>query len=207
MQIRAARALLGWDQARLAKEADVSVITIKRLETAEEELPGRFETVMKVKRAVEGAGIEFLGGGDRIGVVRLAKRRTVETAPAHSRGMEVVMTVQGLNNVKHHVRDWEKSVDFYRDTLGLKPLLVVPGQWAEFALPDGGKIGLVAAHDDVTHPPHVMLRVSDLTAMLAAMKTGGATIISGLQQNRYGKTALIKDPSGNVIELIEPPAQ
>ena len=75
VQIRAARALLGWDQARLAKEADVSVITIKRLEAAEHELPGRYETVMKVKRAVENAGVEFLGGGDRIGVVRVNKGR------------------------------------------------------------------------------------------------------------------------------------
>lgn len=75
MQIRAARALLGWDQARLAKEAGVSVITIKRLEAAAGALPGRFETVMKVKRAVEAAGVEFLGGGDRIGVVRINKGR------------------------------------------------------------------------------------------------------------------------------------
>ena len=75
VQIRAARALLGWDQARLAKEADLSVITIKRLEAAEDELPGRYETVMKVKRAVEDAGVEFLGGGDRIGVVRVNKGR------------------------------------------------------------------------------------------------------------------------------------
>ena len=57
------------------KEADVSVITIKRLEAAEDELPGRYETVMKVKRAVEKAGVEFLGGGDRIGVVRAHKGR------------------------------------------------------------------------------------------------------------------------------------
>lgn len=75
VQIRAARALLGWDQARLAEEAGVSVITVKRLETAEDELPGRYETVMKVKRAVEKAGVEFIFEPGRIGVVHLAKKR------------------------------------------------------------------------------------------------------------------------------------
>jgi len=30
---------------------------------------------MKVKRAVEKAGVEFLGGGDRIGVVRVNRGR------------------------------------------------------------------------------------------------------------------------------------
>ena len=73
VQIRAARALLGWDQARLAKAADVSVITVKRLEAAEDELHARYETVMKIRRAVEKEGIEFIGGGGRIGVVRLQR--------------------------------------------------------------------------------------------------------------------------------------
>ena len=58
-QIRAARALLGWSQATLAEAAGVSVITIKRLEASEEPFSARYDTVMKVRTAVEKAGIEF----------------------------------------------------------------------------------------------------------------------------------------------------
>ncbi|HEX3918679.1 MAG TPA: helix-turn-helix domain-containing protein [Caulobacteraceae bacterium] len=59
LQIRAARALLGWSQQRLADEAGVSAITVKRLEASDEVFQARFETVMKVKTAVEGAGVVF----------------------------------------------------------------------------------------------------------------------------------------------------
>lgn len=64
LQIRAARALLGWSQQRLADEAGVSPITVKRLEGSEETFQARFETVMKVKGAVEAAGVVFRTGED-----------------------------------------------------------------------------------------------------------------------------------------------
>jgi len=70
LQIRAARALLGWSQSRLAEEAGVSVITVKRLEAAEETLPARYETVVRVVDALVAAGIDFLpqAGGYSHGV-------------------------------------------------------------------------------------------------------------------------------------------
>ena len=64
LQIRAARALLGWSQQRLANEAGVSAITVKRLEASDETFQARFETVMKVKAAVEAAGVVFRAGED-----------------------------------------------------------------------------------------------------------------------------------------------
>jgi transcriptional regulator with XRE-family HTH domain len=64
LQIRAARALLGWSQQRLADEAGLSAITVKRLEGADETFQARFETVMKVKEAVETAGVVFRTGED-----------------------------------------------------------------------------------------------------------------------------------------------
>jgi transcriptional regulator with XRE-family HTH domain len=60
VQIRAGRALLGWDQAKLAEAANVSVITVKRLEAAGEEIHAQFATVIKVKSAFEKAGVLFL---------------------------------------------------------------------------------------------------------------------------------------------------
>ncbi|HEY4313692.1 MAG TPA: helix-turn-helix domain-containing protein [Pirellulales bacterium] len=65
-QIKAARALLGWSQDDLAKFAEVSVPTVKRLEAAEGPLGGRTGTTEKLISALEHAGIEFIvenGGG------------------------------------------------------------------------------------------------------------------------------------------------
>jgi transcriptional regulator with XRE-family HTH domain len=59
LQVRAARALLGWNQQRLADEAGVSAITVKRLEASDDTFQARFETVMKIKAAVERAGVVF----------------------------------------------------------------------------------------------------------------------------------------------------
>jgi transcriptional regulator with XRE-family HTH domain len=67
VQIRAGRALLGWDQAKLAKAAGVSIITVKRLEAAGEEIRAQFGTVMKVKSAFEKAGVLFLGEESGLG--------------------------------------------------------------------------------------------------------------------------------------------
>jgi transcriptional regulator with XRE-family HTH domain len=72
-QIRAARALLGWDQARLAEAAGVSLITVKRFEAADAAVSA--DTLGKIRRAVEGAGVEFVTGEGHIGVIRLTKPR------------------------------------------------------------------------------------------------------------------------------------
>jgi transcriptional regulator with XRE-family HTH domain len=59
-EIRAGRALLGWSQLELAKAASVGVATVRRLETAGTEIRGSVETIWKIQRALEEAGIEFI---------------------------------------------------------------------------------------------------------------------------------------------------
>lgn len=60
-QIRAARALLGIDQRQLAERAGVSLPTVQRMEAAPGEVRGTVDRLMRVIRALEGAGIEILG--------------------------------------------------------------------------------------------------------------------------------------------------
>ena len=74
-QIRGARAILRLSQAELAEAADVSLETVKRIESMEGELRIRLDTLTKIKTALEKAGIEFIaenGGGPG---VRLRKRQ------------------------------------------------------------------------------------------------------------------------------------
>jgi transcriptional regulator with XRE-family HTH domain len=58
--IRAARALLGWNQPKLAHAASVGVATVRRLEAAGMQIRGSVESVWKIQRALEAAGIEFI---------------------------------------------------------------------------------------------------------------------------------------------------
>ena len=65
--IRAARALLRWDQRDLADASSVSLATIKRLEAKPGGLAAHASTVAALVKALETAGIEFTNG-DRPGV-------------------------------------------------------------------------------------------------------------------------------------------
>jgi transcriptional regulator with XRE-family HTH domain len=60
-QIKAARALIGWEQHRLAVQAGVAISTIRRLEGLNGPIGAHFETIEKIRNAFERAGIEFVG--------------------------------------------------------------------------------------------------------------------------------------------------
>lgn len=64
-QIRAARALLRLEQEELAQRANVSVVTIRRLEAPGGLAKVATSTVSEVQRALEAAGAEFLDRGVR----------------------------------------------------------------------------------------------------------------------------------------------
>ncbi len=70
-QIRMGRAALDISLRDLAKMAKVSALTISRIETGQS--GGYAETVRKIQRALETAGVEFIDG-DAPGV-RLRKKR------------------------------------------------------------------------------------------------------------------------------------
>ena len=62
-QVRAARAMLRWEQATLAEKAGVSVETIKRLERLDGPLTaGRHATITAIEKAFAKAGVEFTNG-------------------------------------------------------------------------------------------------------------------------------------------------
>jgi len=79
-QSRAARALLGIDQRRLAKLSGLSVPTIQRMEASETMVRGNVDSLVKLISAFEAAGIELIEDG----------------AASHSLGRGVRLKVAGL---------------------------------------------------------------------------------------------------------------
>ena len=74
-QIRAARALLKWTAADLARRSTLGVNTIRRAEAADDETSLTPANRIAIRRALETAGVEFIdenGGGPG---VRLRKRQ------------------------------------------------------------------------------------------------------------------------------------
>ena len=65
-QIRAARALLGVNQTKLSEWAAISVGTVEQIEAASE-IRGAADTLWKIQRALEQAGVEFIGADETKG--------------------------------------------------------------------------------------------------------------------------------------------
>lgn len=62
-QLRAARALLGIDQRRLAELAGLSTPTIQRMEASDGVIRGNVDSLVKLIGALDAAGIELIGEG------------------------------------------------------------------------------------------------------------------------------------------------
>jgi hypothetical protein len=74
-QIRAARALLKWSAADLARQSSLGVNTVRRAEVAQDKTSLTAANELALRRALESAGVEFIdenGGGPG---VRLRKRQ------------------------------------------------------------------------------------------------------------------------------------
>ncbi len=60
-QLRAARALIGIDQRRLAERSGLSVPTIQRMEASNGVIRGNVDSLMKLVAALDAVGIELIG--------------------------------------------------------------------------------------------------------------------------------------------------
>jgi len=59
-QLRAARALLGIDQRKLAELSDLSLPTIQRMEASEGVIRGNVDSLMKLVGALDALGVELI---------------------------------------------------------------------------------------------------------------------------------------------------
>lgn len=74
IQIRAARALIAMSQQDLARASKVGLATVKRIEASGSEMSGNIRTLLRIRQALEHAGIAFLDESDGQGVgVRLRR--------------------------------------------------------------------------------------------------------------------------------------
>jgi predicted enzyme related to lactoylglutathione lyase len=114
------------------------------------------------------------------------------------------MAIERVYTTIYHVDDCERSVAFYRDALGLKPLYVERG-WVEFQVGTGGRIALHPRHPrDPADVTQVSLQVRDIDATLQELTGRGAHLVEPVRREDFGAIATVADPSGNVIGLYEP---
>ena len=72
-QIKAARGLLNWTVQELADKAGLGFTTIVRMESVDGVPPSQAKTLDAVRKAVQDAGVEFIGSPDSQAGVRWKK--------------------------------------------------------------------------------------------------------------------------------------
>jgi glyoxylase I family protein len=123
--------------------------------------------------------------------------------------------VLSLWGVRYQVRDVERAVGFYTQTLcfhldhknppafaqvsngNLKLILSGPGASGSRAMPDGSVQGPGGWN-------RVVLQVADLPSLIETLKKDGVQFRNQMETGPGGKQILLADPDGNPIELFEP---
>ncbi|MEJ0094269.1 MAG: hypothetical protein WDN46_12780 [Methylocella sp.] len=93
-QIRAARALLRWEQKDLAEASKVSLPSIKRLETIPGDLAAQGRTIDALKGALEAGGVIFVEENGEGPGVRLKKKRKGTKEHAESAANPVQVDIE-----------------------------------------------------------------------------------------------------------------
>jgi glyoxylase I family protein len=123
--------------------------------------------------------------------------------------------VIGLWGVRYQVKDVQRSIAFYTQTLGfnldmqnlpafgqvsignLKLILSGPGASGSRPMPDGRK-------QEPGGWNRVVLQVKDLSPHIADLKDQGVRFRNEMEVGPGGKQIQAEDPDGNPIELFEP---
>jgi catechol 2,3-dioxygenase-like lactoylglutathione lyase family enzyme len=108
-----------------------------------------------------------------------------------------------IDNVMHFVADLEKAARFYVETLGLKPA------WTDreremigFTFAQGDSE--IVIHRDPTIPnPDFSFLVENVEAFCDAYRASGYVILVEPFDVRCGKFAVLADPDGNRISIVD----
>ena len=123
--------------------------------------------------------------------------------------------ILGLWGVRYQVKDVQRSIAFYTQTLGfnldhenlpafgqvsisnLKLILSGPGASGSRPMPDGRQ-------QEPGGWNRIVLQVKDLPAYIADLQQKGANFRNEMEAGPGGKQIQVEDPDGNPIELFEP---
>ena len=113
--------------------------------------------------------------------------------------------VDALDLVYYWVSDMDRSVSFYRDVLGLDLIRQDGSSWAQFDI-CGRRFALHGAVEGQQVAPGgatAVFTVGDLDAAKAVLSARGVPVEHDGDVEGFARFCSIKDPDGNVVELIE----
>lgn len=118
------------------------------------------------------------------------------------------MIVDGIHHVSLNVADTQRSLAFYRDTLGLVPLdrpaFSFAGAWLDAG--DGRQVHLIETPNVAPDMgQHVAFRVAELDDAIGRIRAAGYEISDAKSvADTAIRQAFAHDPDGNRVELTQP---
>jgi glyoxylase I family protein len=123
--------------------------------------------------------------------------------------------IKNVHGIRYQTNDVARAVAFYTQHLGFTVKQQHLPAFATLALGDAhlllsgpGASGSRPLQDGQRQEPggwnRVVLKVSDLSSCIAALKQAGVPFRNEMESGPAGKQIQIEDPDGNPIELFEP---
>ena len=133
-------------------------------------------------------------------------------------GGAVTQDIGSFHGVRYLVTDVKRAVEFYTDHLGfrlehqhLPDFAAVALEPLRILLSGPGASGSRPFRSGERQAPggsnRVVLRVTDLPAVIEALAGRGVTFRNEIEAGPGGRQVQIQDPDGNPIELFEPARQ
>jgi len=112
-----------------------------------------------------------------------------------------------MKNVVIFVRDLAVAKRFYAEQLGL-PLLEETQMMMEFFPGDGTRLGVAMAMHEAAMPlvgrhTGITLTVEDIVTLCRELSAAGVKFAEPLEASPWGKMAVVEDPDGNQIALVD----
>lgn len=117
-----------------------------------------------------------------------------------------------MASIRYIVTDVDRSVEFYRDRLAFSVNMHNPGKFAALArddltlylsAPGAGSGGTAGGTPEPGGWNRFMIITKDLDGLISRLNTQGAQFRGEISEAGAGRARLLKDPSGNLIELFE----
>lgn len=110
-----------------------------------------------------------------------------------------------------YVADLERMARFYEETLGL-PVVEQGARFVAFG-PPGAPLALevggppaTGPRDKERNPTLAQFAVRDIDAAVASARAAGVAIEGDIRRGPYGALAFFRDPEGNRLAFLQPPA-
>lgn len=112
-----------------------------------------------------------------------------------------------MKNVVIFVRDLAGAKEFYKEQLGL-PLAQESQMMMEFFSGEGTSLGVATAMHEAALPlvgrhTGITLRVDDIVDLCRRLAEAGVRFAEPLEASPWGKMAVVCDPDGNQIALVD----